>query len=424
MEKRKIIKRTAVICLAIVIVAAFTLCVFTKGFTDWRFGKELPAVNDLNNNVVVTPQEGNGGIRLMAEFLPEITGSGDDTDYEGETLTITATLSPVTTENKTILWSAAWTDAESEWASGKEMADYFALSSDSSESGESISLNCKKAFGEQITVRAESDEDETIFATCKIDFRKKIESLQYTFKKGAEQISAPAAGADGVYCLDYTGEEAAYTVECVPVYSDYTLDDNFSSEIAGQFTESFGYGEEVTLTKIELQAGLYGGGSAEPELSAEAEEFISRVTTSCSIGNWNACYGSANAAKTAYDALTPEDQGHPRVANAYQALSILLEHLQDGTILNEERAEAQAVLNSYQAPVSEGDFTGGIKIESEDALLTAAKACNDAGKGIAEFNITYTSEYGEYLFTFSLGYTVSSVTAARSMAVSLPAVVF
>ena len=173
-----------------------------------------------------------------------------------------------------------------------------------------------------------------------------------------------------------------------------------------------------------MQAGLYGGGSAEPELSAEAEDFISRVTTSCSIGNWNACYGSANAAKTAYDALTPEDREHPRVANAYQALSILLEHLQDGTILNEERAEAQAVLNSYQAPVSEGDFTGGIKIESEDALLTAAKACNDAGKGIAEFNITYTSEYGEYSFTFSLGYTVSSVTAARSMAVSLPAVVF
>ena len=94
MEKRKIIKRTAVICLAIVIVVAFTLCVFTKGFTDWRFGKEPPAVNDLNSNVVVTPQEGNGGIRLMAEFQPGVTESGDETDYEGETLTITATVSP------------------------------------------------------------------------------------------------------------------------------------------------------------------------------------------------------------------------------------------------------------------------------------------------------------------------------------------
>ena len=228
MEKNRTIKKLSAVLFAVLLIAALVLSVLTKGFTDWRFGKELPTVNNLNSNVVVTPQEGNGGIRLMAEFQPEITGSGDDVDYEGETLTITATLSPVTTENKTILWSAAWTDAESEWAGGKEVTDYFSLSSDSSESGESISLNCKKTFGEQITVRAESDEDETIFATCKVDFRKKIESLQYTFKKGAEQISAPTAGADGVYRVDYTGEEAAYTVECVPVYSDYTLDDNFS----------------------------------------------------------------------------------------------------------------------------------------------------------------------------------------------------
>lgn len=339
-------------------------------------------------------------------------------------MTITATLSPVTTENKTIVWSAAWTDAESEWASGKEMADYFALSSDSSESGESISLNCKKAFGEQITVRAESDEDETIFATCKVDFRKKIESLQYTFKKGTEQISAPTAGADGTYRVDYTGEEVAYTVECVPVYSDYTLDDNFSSEITGQFTESFGYGEEVTLTKIELQAGLYGGGSAEPELSAEAEDFISRVVTSCTIGNWNACMASATAAKNVYDTLPEEEKNHSKVANAYQAICLLMENLGDQRIDPGDKEEAQAILDGYQPPKTDGDYTGGIKIESEDALLTAAKACNDAGKGIAEFNITYTSEYGEYSFTFSLGYTVSSVTAARSMAVSLPAVVF
>lgn len=185
-----------------------------------------------------------------------------------------------------------------------------------------------------------------------------------------------------MYRVDYTGEEAAYTVECVPVYSDYTLDDNFSSEIAGQFTESFGYGEEVTLTKIELQAGLYGGGSAEPELSAEAEEFISRVTTSCSIGNWNACYGSANAAKTAYDALTPEDQGHPRVANAYQALSILLEHLQDGTILNEERARGTGGAEQLSSPCKRGRFyRPDIKIESEDALLTARKPQRCRGKG-------------------------------------------
>ena len=82
MEKNKTIKRLSAVLFAVLLIAALVLSVFTKGFTDWQFGKELPAVNDLTGNVVVTPQE-SGGIRLMAEFLPEITGSGDDTDYEG-----------------------------------------------------------------------------------------------------------------------------------------------------------------------------------------------------------------------------------------------------------------------------------------------------------------------------------------------------
>ena len=77
MEKNKTIKRLSAVLFAVLLIAALVLSVLTKGFTDWRFGKEQPAVNDLNNNVVVTPQEGNGGIRLMAEFQPEITESGD-----------------------------------------------------------------------------------------------------------------------------------------------------------------------------------------------------------------------------------------------------------------------------------------------------------------------------------------------------------
>lgn len=424
MERSKRIKRIIAVFAAVFVIAAFVLSVLTKGFTDWRFGKEQPMVNDLNSNVVITPQDSNGGLRLMAEFQPEITPGGTEEENASKSLSITATLSPVTVENKAIHWSVAWQDPKSEWASGKDVSDYLTLGAESSQSGESIQLNCVNDFGEKIIVTAKAEADESIFANCNVDFRKKIESVQYSFKKGSETISAPVADADGVYRVDYTGEEKAYTVECTPVYSDYTLDDEYSQSITGGFTESFGYGEEVTLTKIELQAGLYGGGSVEPELSAEAEDFISRVVTSCTIGNWNACYGSATAAKNVYDTFSEEEQGHSKVANAYQALSVLLTKLQDGSILNEERAEAQAILDSYEPPKTDGDFTGGIKIESSDALLTAAKACNDAGKGIAEFTVTYKSEYIEYRFSFAIGYTEESVTAARSMNMSLPSVVF
>ena len=71
MGKNKTIKRLSAVLFAVLLIAALVLSVLTKGFTDWQFGKEQPTVNDLNSNVVVTPQEGNGGIRLMAEFLPE-----------------------------------------------------------------------------------------------------------------------------------------------------------------------------------------------------------------------------------------------------------------------------------------------------------------------------------------------------------------
>lgn len=67
---------------------------------------------------------------------------------------------------------------------------------------------------------------------------------------------------------------------------------------------------------------------------------------------------------------------------------------------------------------------GEAAIESVDALLTAAKTCNDAGTGILEYTITYTGVYSEKTFTFKLGYTASSVSAAKTMNISLPSVMF
>ena len=68
MEKNKTIKRLSAVLFAVLLIAALILSVLTKGFTDWRFGKELPSVNDLTGSVVVTPQKGNGGIQETAAY--------------------------------------------------------------------------------------------------------------------------------------------------------------------------------------------------------------------------------------------------------------------------------------------------------------------------------------------------------------------
>ena len=179
MEKNKTIKRLSAVLFAVLLIAALVLSVLTKGFTDWQFGKEQPTVNDLTGNVVVTPQEGNGGIRLMAEFLPEITGSDMNTDYESETLTITATVSPGNSADNTGLdWSMAFKDPSSAWATGKTLTDYMTLTPSGTDAAGSkkVSVKCLK-----VVITATSQDNPEVTASCTADFAQRIESATLKF---------------------------------------------------------------------------------------------------------------------------------------------------------------------------------------------------------------------------------------------------
>ena len=183
MGKNKTIKRLSAVLFAVLLIAALVLSVLTKGFTDWQFGKEQPTVNDLNNNVVVTPQE-SGGIRLMAEFLPEITQGDNETDYESETLTITATVSPDNSADNTGLdWSMAFKNPSSAWATGKTLSDYMTLTPSGTDAAGSkkVSVKCLKPFGEQIVITATSQDNPEVKATCTADFAQRIESATLKF---------------------------------------------------------------------------------------------------------------------------------------------------------------------------------------------------------------------------------------------------
>ena len=184
MEKNKTIKRLSAVLFAVLLIVALVLSLLTNGFTDWQFGKEQPTVNDLNSNIVITPQEGNGGIRLMAEFLPEITGSDDDADYEGATLTITATVSPDNSADNTGLdWTMAFKNPSSEWAAGKTLSDYMTLTPSGTDvaGSKTVSVKCLKPFGEQIVITATSQDNPAVSASCTADFAQRIESATLKF---------------------------------------------------------------------------------------------------------------------------------------------------------------------------------------------------------------------------------------------------
>ena len=433
---KQTMKRLAVILSAMLLLAATVLSVVFGLKSSGQTGTVNVGMNH-NDSLIVTPEPG-------AAMTMSVLRAGDKTENvnppSGDTdgISITATVGPETTANKEILWTLKWktssesggrddhnggTGRASGWGEGKPLADYITLSS-TSKSGESVTLTCNRDFGEQIIVTATSAENPEVSASCTVDYCQKIKSLDYAFKYGGNAITSPAADSDGVYRVDYTGEEKSYTVECTPVYTDYTVADEFVKSVSGKFTSAFGHTASETMSDVSLQAGLFGGTVQEGAVTSAAQEFINLVVQASKTGNFNACASMAATAQTMYDNLSETEKAHSRVVNVKSALDYLRAGLSDQRIDREDLDGTQEILNSYTPPASSGDFNGGVRLESENALLTAAKACNDAGTGILEYTITYTGVYSSKTFTLKLGYTASSVTAARTMNISLPSVMF
>ena len=251
MEKNKTIKRLSAVLFAVLLLAALVLSVLTKGFTDWRFGKEQPTVNDLNSNIVITPQEGNGGIRLMAEFQPEITGSDDDSDYEGATLTITATVSPDNSADNTGLdWSMEFKNPSSEWATGKTLSDYMTLTPSGTDAAGSkkVSVKCLKPFGEQIIITATSQDNPEVTASCTADFAQRIESA--TLKFGDLNVSL-GGDTNVKWELNPNGTGVGGATSVTSSKSDvYTLAEDFTYTVT--LTSNNGFfqldGKTITFT--------------------------------------------------------------------------------------------------------------------------------------------------------------------------------
>ncbi len=242
MEKNKTIKRLSSVLFAVLLIAALVLSVLTKGFTDWRFGKELPTVNDLNSNVVVTPQESGGAMTLSVMRAPEHTvDTGSGTDSESETLTITATVSPDNSADNTGLdWSMAFKNPSSEWATGKTLSDYMTLtpSGEDAAGSKTVSVKCLKPFGEQIVITATSQDNPEVTASCTADFAQRIESATLKFgdlnvNLGGEtnvkwELNPNGAGVGGVTNVT-TEKSDVYTIAEDFTYT-VTAESSFTEE--------------------------------------------------------------------------------------------------------------------------------------------------------------------------------------------------
>ena len=120
------------------------------------------------NQIVITDNGGTvinnaaeNGVRLMSEKLSPVLYAANGVSETAESAyTITATVLPEDASNKNLTWELSFKNPSSSWAKGKRATDYVTVSSSGDTNNVAV-LSCKKAFGEQILLKAISAADNT-----------------------------------------------------------------------------------------------------------------------------------------------------------------------------------------------------------------------------------------------------------------------
>ena len=167
----------------------------------------------------------------------------------GESVTITATVEPDNkAENTGVDWTAAWKNAQSEWASGKSVSDYVTLTPGGEDyaASKSVTLENLQPFGEQIIVKATARDNPEITATCTADYAQKLTDFSLTFGEVAcnfggdtgvtLEINANAASAPGGAANAQQEKSDVYTIA-----QDFTVSYELTGKKFMSYTAS-GYG--------------------------------------------------------------------------------------------------------------------------------------------------------------------------------------
>lgn len=189
------------------------------------------------DSLIIGESQGNGVEIRSAKIAPENYAEYGVSALAETAYTLTATVEPEEATNKTILFSTAFKDPGSSWASGKNVEDYVTISKTTVASGENISVSCLQAFGEQIVVKACAEEDSAIYAECTVDYVKKVNGMELTLKKGDEVATAfDIYRTLTMYSFIPTIQWSDGTVEydsvnfSIDIFANYDLVDAFDAE--------------------------------------------------------------------------------------------------------------------------------------------------------------------------------------------------
>lgn len=218
-----------ILTLAILVLAVCVMAAMTNGFTNWNpYGwfDDKPAdeqQSDGNNpGGMVTEVQNSALLTLSAVATTAADGAESST-------TLTASVAPDESTNKSVDWEIAFVNPDSAWATGKTVTDYVTLNP-TSDGALTATVNCMQPFGEQIIVKVISRDNPDAYATCTIDYIQKVSNVSLFFGSKAVnlngetnfawEINANGVGEGGTTTVNYT------------VSDIYTIAGNYSHKVS------------------------------------------------------------------------------------------------------------------------------------------------------------------------------------------------
>lgn len=272
---------TIAVFAAIMIAAYCCIAAWQKtwNFTKWTLKpaekqeQTEPEKKPADSGFIAPSETESNGIKFISAAIPAAQYAASGISPAAETaITLTVTSTPADADLTGGKFTYKFKNAASEWASGKTLSEYVTLSeTDSSHAN----ISCLKPFGEQIivTYTVTGENGENVTADYPLDYAKRITSVglpQIYVRSGSSHYSR-ASGTSFLYNELNAADNYFGFSEFGIVYSDYTVDDEFTVADDAQFglTESFSAackqasitpsheknGGSMTLEKIYLSEG-------------------------------------------------------------------------------------------------------------------------------------------------------------------------
>ena len=192
-QKSDVIKWIIAFALIFVLLAGL-IGTWVVLFEDDAPEEESPAQTE----TVVTDGEGNamesGKVYAMPANMVFAATAAEPSDAK-DGITLKATIDPDTAANLNVDWSVSFVNPSSSWASGKTVTDYVTVTP-TSDGALTATVQCLKAFGEQIKITVKSRANEYATAECTVDYARRI--TDFTFYSFPDNQQAPGFGKDEI----------------------------------------------------------------------------------------------------------------------------------------------------------------------------------------------------------------------------------